>query len=87
MKLFVLASSLFTSALALAIAIPQDTSASSGACLSSDDAEKLVAEYAALQALTASDIGDPTTTAQSILADDFQETSDSLNELIGLPVS
>lgn len=56
-------------------------------CLSQDDANTIVSEYAALQNHQGTAIGGPKRTAKQLLASDFSETSDSLNELIGLPVS
>ena len=71
----------------LASALPSPQSSYSGACLTQSDADKLVAEYAAVQAHASSDLGGPWKTARAIIAPGFQETSDSLNELIGIPVS
>lgn len=56
-------------------------------CLSQDKANQIVAEYAAIQAQVPSDLGSAKRTAQRLLAPGFTETSDSLNELIGIPVS
>ena len=67
-------------------ALPQATY-DGDSCLSQADAETIVARYQAVQAHAASDIGGPRKTARKILAKDFQESSDSLNSLIGLPVS
>ncbi|KAK3724840.1 hypothetical protein LTR37_000888 [Vermiconidia calcicola] len=66
-------------------ALPQATY-DGDSCLSQADAETIVARYQAVQAHAASDIGGPRKTARKILAKDFQESSDSLNSLIGLPL-
>ena len=56
-------------------------------CLCQQEANEIVAQYAALQNHTASTLGGPRATARQLLSPAFQETSDSLNELLGLPVS
>lgn len=57
-----------------------------GACLSKAKANAIVSRYAAIQNHAASDLGGPKKTARQLIAPGYQETSDSLNELIGLPV-
>ena len=86
MKLSIAAVALSMASAAFGRAMPQIEERADH-CVCRSEALDIVARYAALQNLTTSDLGDPTTTANQILADDFQETSDSLNELIGLPVS
>ena len=56
-------------------------------CISQDAAEKLVAEYSAVIGQLDSDLGDPVTTAQKIIAKNYQEFSDSANSQLGIPVS
>ena len=57
-----------------------------GRCLSQDAAETLVAEYRAVIGQVDSDLGDPVTTAQQIIARNYQESSDSANSQLGIPV-
>ena len=74
-------------AAALVSAVVAAPAYSAGSCLSQSDAETIVNRYASIQSLTSSDLGGPKKTARKLLAPEFQETSDSLNELIGIPVS
>lgn len=55
------------------------------ACIPQADAESLVDKYISI--LTHSDITTANATAQAILADDYQEISDSILSLEGQPVS
>ena len=56
-------------------------------CLHPTDAQKIVSKYIAILSHTASDLGDANATAQALLDDNFQEISDSILALKGLPVS
>jgi hypothetical protein len=58
-----------------------------GQCLHQSDAEKIVTEYIAILSHTSSDLGDANATAQALLDDNYQEISDSVLSLKGLPVS
>jgi hypothetical protein len=55
-------------------------------CLCQSDAEQIVTEYIAILSHTWSDLGDAYTTAQALLDDNYQEISDSVLSLEGLPV-
>jgi hypothetical protein len=55
-------------------------------CLCQSDAEKIVTEYIAILSHTWSDLGDANATAQALLDDNYQEISDSVLSLEGLPV-
>ena len=88
MKLSITALSLSLASTAVSIALPGGGGGEyhGGGCLSQGTADTIVAEYAAIQAQVSSNLGSAKQTARQLLASDFQETSDSLNELIGLPV-
>ena len=81
MKLTVILSSLAALAFAIPTAPPTYDN-----CLSQEEAETLVARYAAVVAQQPSDIGNATETAIAITADSYTETSDSANIQIGIPV-
>ena len=55
-------------------------------CLSQAFAEKIVAEYASILGHYDSDLGSPNVTANAILSDSYEEISDSILSLEGLPL-
>jgi hypothetical protein len=55
-------------------------------CLSHSFAETIVSEYASILSHTNSDLGTPNATAQAILSDNYEEISDSILSLEGLPL-
>ena len=57
-----------------------------GGCLSLQAGTDLVNRYAAIVGARDSDIGGPVETAEQIIADTYNEFSDSANQQIGLPV-
>lgn len=55
-------------------------------CLSQWFAEKIVAEYASILGHYDSDLGSPNVTANAILSDSYEEISDSILSLEGMPL-
>lgn len=83
MKFFTVLATLV--AASAAIALPK-VQRRTGECLSQADAETLVDQYASVLAHLP-DTATANATAQSILADDYDEISDSILSLEGQPVS
>jgi hypothetical protein len=55
-------------------------------CLCQEDAETIVTEYIAILSHAGSYLGDANTTAQALLDPNYEEISDSVLSLEGLPV-
>ena len=55
-------------------------------CLCQEDAETIVADFIGILDHQGSGLGDANTTAQALLDDSYQEISDSILSLEGLPV-
>lgn len=81
---------LLTSAMALAtaaFAAPADNLAERSLfCVSQSQAEQFIKRFIGVLTKQGSDLGDYLTTVDKLLADDFQEISDSINSLAGFPV-
>lgn len=67
-------------------AAPTSPDGYGGYCVTQADAEKLVAEYAAVISASPSDLGGPVKTAKLITGRNYVEQSDSANQQIGIPV-
>ena len=73
--------------LASAVTAAPQWSGWNGACISQATATALVDDYIAVLSHTSTSYGNFTQTAEAILADDYQEISDSILSLEGQPVS
>ena len=69
----------------LSFAFPQ-AAPSYNSCLTDDQGQLLVDRYIAAISQTDSDLGDSLTTAKKLVAKGYQETSDSANTALGIPV-
>jgi len=76
-------STLVATALGLAAAV----FAAPQACLTQRQANRLVNRFIGILDHQGSDLGDANATAQALIADDYQEISDSILSLEGAPVS
>ena len=81
--------SIVASALALASAVasaPAEEKRGLSGCISQHEANKFVKRFSGILDHQGSDLGNFTQTAEKLLAPQFQEISDSINSLAGIPV-